>query len=256
VALVIPRSKVVDLGGGQAGLRVTLRQEINAQSLEDVRTILRETTLRDTQQQINIGNPPQLAEVDGLSGKQVTQAEKRTVVIFGATLAAAAMRLVESALANAIARTTTARSGALSDITGHWQWQLVTKGGSRRVTSANPPAALAISDRLILMPQGVPYTTNVNQAVDHKLVRNNQSISRAGTLVRRRKVKAKGKGPDGPGGFLEAAAASLKSRSDFKQFLVYVAFTKRHKVPGEKSQRYGSPMIVIRPRLLAGRRKG
>jgi hypothetical protein len=256
MALVIPRTRTVDLGGGQTGRRVRLAQEINAQSVEDVRTMLRAITIRDTQQQIALGNPPTLAEVDGLSTKPVTQADKRTVVLFGATLAAAAMRLVETALANAIRKTTTARSGALADIAGRWQWILVTKSGPRRVSSANPPATLAVSDRLILMPTGVPYATNVNQAVDGVLRRKGETLAGAGGgLVRRRRIKKAGaKGKGAAVGFLEAATAPLKARPDFRQLAIYAAFTRTHKVPGELSRMQGSPMIVIRARRRAGAR--
>lgn len=250
MALVIPARKTIDLGGGQVGARESLAREIALQSLEDVRTMLRTITITETAQQIRLGNPPNLTEVDGQAAKPVTAAEKRTVVIFGATLAAAAMRLVESALAAAIAKTTTARSGGLGDITGHWQWLLITKAGVRRVSSANPPAALTISDRLVLQPRDVPYAANVNQAVDGVLNRGGKTlVGTAGGLKRRRRVKRAGaKGKGSAVGFLEAATASLKSRTDFRQFAVYAAFSLTHKVPGERSKKQGSPMIVIRPR--------
>jgi hypothetical protein len=257
VALVIPRTKTIDLGGGQVGTRQSLAREIALQSLEDVRTMLRTITVNDTRQQIALGNPPSLTEVDGQAAKPVTAAEKRTVVIFGATLAAAAMRLVESALAAAIAKTTTARSGGLGDITGHWQWLLITKAGVRRVSSANPPASLTITDRLVLQPRDVPYATNVNQAVDGVLMRGGNK--RRGIddplLTRKRRVNRAGaKGKGSSVGFLEAATAALKSRTDFRQFAVYAAFSLTHKVAGERSKKQGSPMIVIRPRLRGVRR--
>jgi hypothetical protein len=248
MALVIPRTKTVDLGGGQTGVRQSLRQEIMAQSLEDVRTMLREITIRETQAQIDRGNPPQLVEVDGQAGKPVTKAEKRTVVIFGATLAAAAMRIVEVQLAAAIRASTVTRSGALADIAGHWQWLLVTRSGAQRVSAGSPPAALTAGDRLILMPVGVPYATNVNQAVDGRLKRAG-GVVREAKLTRRR--RAKGRGAESKGaaiGFLEAATSRLKGRSDFRQFSIYVAFTRTRPVPGERSRMQGSPMIVIRPR--------
>lgn len=256
MALVIPKTRTVDLGGGQVGTRVSLAREIQLQSLEDVRTMLRTITVNDTKQQIALGNPPNLAEVDGQATKPVTQAEKRTVVIFGATLAVAAMRLVESALAAAIAKTTTARSGALANVTGHWQWVLVTKSGTRRVSSSNPPAALTVTDRLVLQPRDVPYATNVNQAVDGVLQRGDKTLTNAGGgLSRRRRVKREGAKAKGSAvGFLETAVAGLKSRSDFKQFSVYATFSLTHRTPGERSKKQGSPMIVIRPRRRGARR--
>jgi len=254
VALVIPKTRTVDLGGGQVGTRVSLAREIALQSLEDVRTMLRTITVNDTRQQIALGNPPNLVEVDGQATKPITAAEKRTVVIFGATLAAAAMRLVESALANAIRKTTTSRSGALGDVSAHWQWLLITKTGARRVSSANPPAALTVTDRLVLQPRDVPYATNVNQSVDGVLQRGGKVLENAaGGLKRRRRVKD-GKAKGSAVGFLEAAVAPLKSRSDFKQFTIYASFTQAHKVPGERSKKQGSPIIVIRPRRQRGAR--
>jgi hypothetical protein len=256
VALVIPRTRTVNLGGGITGVRQTLAQDISAQSLEDVRTLLRTITIEQTRQQIALNNPPMLTEVDGQAFKPVERAEKRTVVVFGATLAAAAMRLVEDALRQAIRQTTTARSGALSDITSRWQWVHVTKTGARRVTSASPPASLAITDRLILQPVGVPYATNANQAADGRLNRASGRIESAGALKRRRAVKRAGAAAKGSAvGFFEEATAKLKGRGDFRQFAVYAAFSRIHKVPGERSAKQGSPMIVIRPRLRGALRR-
>ncbi len=250
MALKIPKTKTVDLGGGHTGTRISLAQEVNTQSLEDVRTLLRETTERDTRQQVAQGNPPQFWEVDGQTGKPVEQAMKRTVVVFGAALAAAAMRLIESALEAAIRKSATARSGALADVKGRWEWKLITRTGERHVSSANPPVSLSIADKLILMPAGVPYATNVNQAVDGVLRRASGTTAGEGSLKRRRRVKHAGAAAKGSSvGFLETATASLRARSEFKQFSIYAAFTRSHKVSGERSRMQGSPMIVVRPRL-------
>lgn len=257
MALVIPRSKTVDLGGGHTGTRVSLPLEMKTQGLEDVRQMLRTITVRDTKQQVALGNPPAFWETDGQTGKPVDQALKRTVTVFGVTLAAAAMRLVETALRAAIMKTTRSRSGALGDLAGHWQWVYVTKGGARRISSATPPPSMSIGDRLVLMPVGVPYATNVNQAVDGLLKRDGKvSLGVSGGLTRRRRVKNKAAKAKGASvGLLEAATAQLKARPEFKQFAIYGSFTTKHKVSGELSKMQGSPMIVIRPRIRSQRMK-
>lgn len=250
MALVIPRSRTIDLGGGQSGTRVRLYEDMSKQSIEDIRTMLRQIAVRDTEQQKAIGNPPQFWETDGQTGKPIGEAQRRVVVVFGVVLVAAAMRLIEAALEQAIRATSTAHTGALADISGHWGWTFVGAGGARRVTSANPPAAMTITDRLILMPLEVPYATNVNQAADGRLGKR-RSVE-APALTRRRRVKRAGAKAKGSAvGFLEAATASLRGRAEFKQFSIYASFTQRHKVTGERSKMQGSPLIVIRPRLRA-----
>src|SRR6188474_1054203 len=113
--LVVPKSRTVNLGG-QALTRQTLAMEIQAQTKADLHSMLVGITREDTAQQVAMGNPPQIVEVDNRTNKPVDQASAKVVVLFGVQLAAAAMRMVETELRQAISKSTTARSGRLSNI--------------------------------------------------------------------------------------------------------------------------------------------
>jgi hypothetical protein len=254
MALVIERSKTVQLGGGQAATRqsFTLAQDIGTQGAEDLRQMIQAITLEQIAVQERLDNPLVALEVDGQSAKPLAQVQRRTVSRFGSTLTGAAMRLVETALAAAIAKVSTARSGRLGNISANWQWVYLSKAGRQRVTPSTPPKTFAITDRLILMPVSVPYATNVNQTADGIIHRGGHAhaTAAAGKLQRTRRVRHRGAAAKGSAvGFLETATAALKRAQAFKGFTVYAAFTQQHAQQGELSKRQGTPMIVIRPRL-------
>jgi hypothetical protein len=236
--LVIPPRRAVTLGGQQFA-RETLIREMRTQSLADVRSMIAGTTFEQTNQQLRIGNPPTLLEVDGRAGRRVEDVDKRTVVLYGAILAASAMRQVEVELAGAIARATTPRSGRLGNVAGSWQWLFIPKGGAARpVSSAAPPPTFAAGDQLVLIPKGAPYATIVNR-----------HVARGGHLNR---APRKGRAPPRAKqnkGFLFWAAEATRKRAAFKQFGVKVVFSKAHSVAGEVMTRTsGTGMIVIRAR--------
>src|SRR5262245_12565582 len=93
--LVIPKTRTIRLGEGGGTLRQQrLGVDIQQQSIADVRAYMHDITVDDTQQQIDIGNPPQIVQVDGRTDKKIADIEKKSVVIFGNTLPKEAMQLV------------------------------------------------------------------------------------------------------------------------------------------------------------------
>ena len=164
--LAIPKSRTINIGGGAiSGTRIT--KEMQVQSEADLHSMLVGITREDTQQQIGLGNPPQIAEVDDRTGKPVDQAERKVVVLFGNVLARSAMcAWSRPSCAKAISRSTTTRTGRLMNIGASWEWRYIPKGGTARVvTSANPPTTLAAGDKIVLVPVNVPYATAVNRSV-------------------------------------------------------------------------------------------
>lgn len=236
--LVVPPRRAVTLGGQRFG-RETLLEEMHTQSVADVRAMLRGITIEQTAQQIRLGNPPQLLEVDGRAGKRVDDVNRRTVVVFGVVLAASAMRQVEMELANAIAGSTTRRTGRLASVSGSWRWFHVPKGqAARPITAGSPPRSFGPGDELVLVPQDVPYATLVNRYVG-RTGRLNKAPRRGREAPRSQQGK----------GFLFWAAANTGKRVAFRQFTVKVVFSRRHMVPGEVMTRTsGTGMIVIRAR--------
>jgi hypothetical protein len=236
---VIDRRRAVTLGGERLASE-RLVAEISTQSLADVRAYIRQITEEVTAQQIALGNPPTALEVDNRTAKPLDAVQRQTVVVYGVTLARAAMREVETALAAAIMRSTTARSGRLSNVTGAWRWRLVRASGAVSVISAAAELpAFGYGDRLVLAPDEVPYATLVN--------RNVARSGRANVAPRKGKSPPKSRQNRG---FLFHAADTLRRRPAFKQFHVRVVFTKAHMVPGELMTRtLGTGMLVISPRI-------
>ena len=235
--LVVPRTRTIQLGGGATATRETFRADLQTQSLADVRAFIRQITTDTTAQQIALGNPPQVLEVDGRAGKPLAQVQRTTVVLYGAVLAQSAMREAENALRAAITSSTVTRTGRLADVTGSWCWYYIRKGQpAAQVNAGSKLPAFAVGDMLVLAPKDVPYATIVNRAV-----------ARAGAIKPKGKGRAAGKRQNR--GFLFWTAQALRSRTVFKQFSVRVVFTQNHQVPGEIMNRTsGTGVIVIRPR--------
>ena len=237
--LVIDKRRTVNIGG-QSYSKERLTREIDAQSRADVEAMIRNITAEETAQQIRLNNPPQLLEVDNLSGKSLRDVKRKAVVLFGVLLAAAAMRMAETELRANIQKTTNTRTGRLANIAGAWQWRYIPRGGSARVIhSAGQLPAFNAGDMLTLMPAGVPYATLANR-----------NVARSGQL----KTKATKKREAAQVGFLGMTARALRRRPEFKQFSVMVEFTKQFAVPGEvMSRKQGTGVLTIRARLRQGR---
>jgi len=98
-----------------------------------------------------------------------------------------------------------------------------------------------VGDKLVLLPERVPYATRVNM-----------SVARSGRLnPKARFVKGKLREPPKSRqqrGFLFHAAEALRRRTAFAQFRVRVVFSQAHAVTGEVRRDHSSGMIVITPR--------
>jgi hypothetical protein len=238
--LVVPPTRTFTLGEGLRGQRQRIGVDLNTQTLADVRRAVRNITLEETAQQIRLGNPPQVVEVDGKTNKDIDAVDKKAVVLFGTVLAQVAMKLVEMELAAAIDRATTARTGRLRSVTSTWQWLYGRKGrAAQPVTSGAPLPAFAPGDWLVLVPKGVPHATMTNR-----------NVARANKLaVAAKKGRRVAKSQQNVG-FLATATAALRRKALFKQFAVVAEFTKTHMVPGELMTRtQGTGYIKIRPRF-------
>lgn len=233
---VIAKSRTVNLGAAGAATKATFAVDMVTQSQADVRSMVRGISGDVTAEQLRLGNPPSLVEVDGRSNRRVADVDKKIVVVFGTMLASAAMAIVSAALREAILATTVSRSGRLADVSGSWRWLFLSGGRVTPVTGANQILSFGINDRLMLVPANVPHATVANRAV----------AGGGGLSIKTRKGKASKRNQNL--GFLAYAARMLKRRTEFRQFSIYVAFTQRHKVPGELSKVQGTGMIVIRPR--------
>jgi hypothetical protein len=239
--VIAPRRTIVLAGERLAQDRLVV--EMQRQSLADVRSMLRGITRVDTAQQIALGNPPTVIEVDASrNGKQIEAAERKTVVIFGSVLAASAMREVEAALAAAIANATTPHSGRLGAVSSSWQWLFIPKGrAALPVSSGTPPASFGVGDRLVLLPREVPYATLTNRNVARGGHLNVRALA-----GRWRKGRSPAKAKQNRG-FLFWTAEAVRKHAAFKQFNVSVVFSKAHMVAGELMTRtQGTGMIVIR----------
>jgi hypothetical protein len=243
--LVVPKSRTVNIGGQQRTTRQTLAMDIVAQSKADLHSMLVGIAGEDTAQQEKLGNPPQLVEVDNRTNKPLDQAVAKIVVLFGTVLAKAAMRMVETELRQAIARSTYSRSGRLLDVSGSWEWRYIPNGGvARVVTSANPPTSFSRGDFLTLVPVQVPYASSVNR----KVAQSGRLNAHTSSIARRGANKGRPAKSSQNLGFLAATTRALRRRSEFKQFTVRAEFTVAHAVPGEYSK-YGTGVITIRPRF-------
>ena len=247
--LVIPKDRTIKLGAGQTATRQTLTSEINAQSLKDLNSILVGITAEESANQARMGNPAQVLEVDSRTNKPLTEARARTVVLFGVALAGAAMRLVESALHEAISHATSARSGTLGNVSASWEWRYVPRGGTARaVTPGSLPKAFGPGDKLVLVPARVPYATVVNRAVANSGRLNVHNAPKGGKPVTGKGRWGKQSKASQNLGFLATASRALRRNSAFKQFAVVAEFTS-HAVPGELAKHGRTGIITIRPRF-------
>jgi hypothetical protein len=242
------KPKTIDLGAAGRAQKDTLSFDLTGIAKDDIQYMLRSIAVAETAQQIAIDNKPTLTRVDGSTTKPVLKAEKNIVIFFGTVLARAAMSLAEDALRRAIDETTTPKTGRLRSMS-NWRWVLI-RGGMKGMVVAIP-SDLAFSfgptDVLVLVPRSpLTYGWFVNHALA-KSKRVNVEFKRARSGKRKGQLAKRYQGV----GFMALAKAMIKRNPLFKDFSVYVAFSKRLGVPGD-SNTYGSPCLVIRPKSRRG----
>ncbi|RLC00596.1 MAG: hypothetical protein DRH90_18140 [Deltaproteobacteria bacterium] len=235
--LVIPKRRVVKVGGVAVGSKDTLNVEMEKQSLSDIQYLLKEITYEDTEQQIRLDNPPTRVAVDNRENKPVSQAEWKTEVQFGQIIDHIMIRTVQRELINAIRRTTQERTGALQDI-HNWEWVYYSKKGKRGV-KVNPfkIEALPSGARLVLRPTSkIPYASWANMWV-----------AKQGTDFTPSRGKNKGVTRTRNEGFMAQAIAKFKRSQFAKSYTMWVSFSKKYQTAGD-TYPHGSPAITIMAR--------
>jgi len=186
---------------------------------------MHDLTVDDTQQQIDIDNPPQIIQVDGRTDKRIADIQRNAVVTFGNTLPKEAMQLVVRELQRAIAALGLIDTGELLDM-NNWQWIFIQKGrGAQNISSGQPPTTFTQGDQLVLSPDFVPHASWANMEA--------KRIS-------------------GSKGFMATATAAVRKLPVFRQFACYAMYTSRYSVAGDRYP-HGTPIIVIRARIRRSR---
>src|SRR5262245_16203004 len=219
--LVIPKKRTIKLGEGATLGQERITVEMQFQGVKDVSSFVQALIITDTEQQMELGNPPQVTVVDGKTDRPITEAQKKATVIFGTVLANEAMALVERELRRAIMSLKLIDTGTLMNLS-IWSWYLIQKGqGAIRAPHDLP--SFTQGDQLMLYPERVPHASWANW----------------------RAKAMSGKG------FMAQATAAVRKLPVFRQFAVYAMFTSAHSVPGD-TYPHGTPIIVIRPRIRRG----
>ena len=219
--LVVPKIRTINLGDGHKLSKEQFSFEVQAQGISDIRSMMINLMVNDTEQQIELGNPPQITSVDNKTDRHIEDIERKATIIFGTVLAKEAMQLVVRELERAIIGLELKDTGALSNLQ-NWQWVFIRKGqGPLNISSGAPLGAFTQGDQLVLSPDRVPYASWANMMA---------------------------KRITGTKGFMAIATAAVRRLPVFKQFSVRVVFTSAHAVAGERYP-HGTPIIVIRPRI-------
>jgi hypothetical protein len=233
-------TKVINVSGVGQFNRSVFATTLSDYSRAGISKLLRDIAVRETDNQIKLNNPPSLIYIDGRTSRTIDQVQKKIEVIFGSVLPAAAMRAAEVELIAAIKRSTETRTGKLSDIS-NWEWVYVSKskgGASRKITASDAPV-MTHGDRVILKPKNIPYVTFANMTA-------NSSGANSFT------TKRKGVSRTHSRGFMGATSRKLNKLSMFKNFRALAGFTVKFKAAGERSDKYGTPYLLIMPSKRRG----
>lgn len=205
-----------------------LRYDVTGYALNQVRELLVAVCAQEMEQQISLDNPPAFADVDGVRGKGIANAERKVVISFGVRLKAQALNDLKAALKSAIEHSTVRKSGRLADM-ANWQYRWIRNG---KVTALPIMGASGIpmgpSDFIILMPVGV-----INDKGQAYATAVNKRVASGGKLTFRRSAKSRPRARDQGLGFLALVARACASRPAFDGFNVLAGFTSRHAVGGE-----------------------
>lgn len=222
---VVPTRTTRSVGSGTTE-RFNLKDEINKQSLDDIRQTMRDIAAQEINANEKQGNTVSQIIVDNRDANRIDNAQKRIEVFFGVTVPADAMRTVEAALFAAIERSTDPETGKLNSRDA-WQWLLIQNGNETRLGGPQDLTSFNQGDRLLLKPT-LNYATLVNNVV-------------AGGGDIGYKTKGGGVGM----GFLGFAAQATKRNPKFRNLTIYAGFDPQYNVPGELSPR-GTGFIAIK----------
>ena len=243
--LVIDRTRSV---GGEKGRFHSFEQDVTDQSHADIRQLLQNIVIDETDEQDKLGNPFNRLIVDGQEKQGIQHVKKKIVVTFGNTLDKAIMMAVEKAL---IAQW---RKLPIKKMYRHdgGGWEIIKaprlttrdfhstyypeprkKGDTGiRLNGAQDIKQVQKNSLLVLSPRpgmGLDLASWMNHAFVRGSVNN-----RKGTRTREpRKL-----------GFMAAVSQSLRRRAMFKEFTIRAGYSKKYMNIGE-SWPHGTPYISI-----------
>lgn len=225
--------------GGTSMTRETfnLATDIKAITLDDFRATLRGVALLEIQAQARAGNDQFTTTVDNRTAKPLAEAERKAIILWGATIGRLLMNVARETLIRAITGALGSRSGRLRN-PANWEWLYIPGGGkTRRGVQINPTeiASFTYDDRLVLRPKPdvLPYAWFANW----------RAVGGGRHVVTRRK---RGRAVSAVG-FMGKAADDLRRRPELKQFSIYAAITRRFAPPG--AARMGQPFFMFRLKM-------
>jgi len=243
----VESKKTITYDGRNVGLsQEALTKDVTNWTRDEIILEMRRTAGEETAAQIKLGNPPDLVISDGIRGKPATSAIRTIEVSFGLRLPLAALSALKDVLAKAIGRTTTRRTGTLSNM-GNWTYAFIRDGHEIKMpTPSNGFIPMTAKDAIVLRPTKVPWSTVAN-------IRVSQGRTKARDAKRAAKGQAAGR--KGASGFLGQATQQARSLPLFSGFKVAVRFTA-HTVAEERWARGRTGTILIAPNLgRRGRRR-
>jgi hypothetical protein len=208
------RTTVQNLGGQAFTTeRNTLQFDVSNTTLEDVQWMLKSIAFEEIGEQADMGNIVSQVLVDGRASKDILTAKRKIQALFGARMERQAMRLAEDILQQAIDRTTTARTGALRNVRGEWEWVFAVRNDA--------PGIPVTNDLIGSMPPG-SYLI-LRPRLDYAGIAN---------------VTPKA------GQYLALAARMMRGKRPFANFKITAGVSRKFKVGGEKSW-LGTPFIRL-----------
>ena len=233
--IAVARRRVFNVSSGGSAVTESLRIDVTNVSKSDIQSMMISIVAEETANQSKMGNPPSITEVDGSKSKPVSQVYKKVTVLFGVQLARSALKQVERLLSENISATTSAKTGALSDMS-NWEWRHIRNG---RTIPLAESINFGPRDFLVLRPK-LGYASAVNKRVaygSNSLTYNPANAKR----VAKRNQKL---------GYMAATARQARQVSELVPFSVSVVMTTAFKVPGELRKIGGTAYLIIAPRRV------
>jgi hypothetical protein len=229
----LARRKVFNVSSGGSAITESLRIDMTNISKADIQSMMISIVSEEAANQSKMGNPPSITEVDGSKSKPVSQVYKKVTVLFGVQLASSALKQVERLLSENISATTSAKTGALSDMS-NWEWRHIRNG---RTIPLSDSINFGSKDFIVLRPK-LGYASAVNKRV----ASGENSLTYRATKSKRvakRNQKL---------GYMAATARQARQISELVPFSVSVGMTTAFKVPGELRKIGGTAYLIIAPR--------
>lgn len=246
----VAKTKTYKARDGSVGQK--LRLDVTDWGINEIREALVGITGQEMQQQINLGNPPAFADVDGVRGRGIAFAQRRTRVSFGMRLKVQALNDLKAALKQAIQASTQKRTGTLSDMS-NWHYRYVRNGRSTPLPLAGASGiAMGPNDFITLTPTGV---VNRSRGQAYATAAN-MRVAGGGKLSFRRSARSKVSRKNQSIGYLALAARAAGATAAFGGFNVLAGFTTRYHLPGEVTRIGGVRTGYIKISPKTGKRSG